>query len=168
MTRRLPLLLFGLIALIPVTAQAQILQDKLEVFGGYSYVRFHNSPSTSQNGWEVSGQYNWKKWLGGVGDVGGVYGQWGGVGIAIHTYLVGPEVSYPWRISPFAHLLFGAAHRSGSGITNTSFAYAEGGGADVRLTHRIYWRFQGDYLPTHFFGVKQHNRRFSSGIVFRF
>jgi len=168
MTLRLSLLL-GLISLVPCTLQAQILQDKLEVFAGYSYVRFHNTPSTSQNGWEVSGQYNWKPWLGGVGDVSGVYGQYGGISIAIHTYLAGPEVNYPWRISPFAHLLLGAGHRSGSGITDTSFAYALGGGADARLGYGFSWRvIQYDYLPTHFFGVKQHNRRISTGIVFRF
>ena len=169
MTRKLLLLLLGLIALIPVTAHAQILGDKLEVFGGYSYMRFHNAPSASLNGWEFSGEYNWNKYLGGVGDIGADYGKWGGVGITVHTYLFGPQISYPWRISPFAHVLLGAGHRSGSGLNNTSFAYAIGGGFDYKLAPSFYWRvIQGDYLPTHFFGAKQSNTRFSTGIVFRF
>lgn len=170
MTRKLPLLLLGLIALFPVTAHAQILDDKLEVFGGYSYMVFHNAPSTNLNGWEFSGQYNYNKWLGAVGDIGADYGKWGGIGITVHTYLFGPQISYPlWRISPFAHVLFGAAHRSGSGLTSTSFAYAIGAGVDYKLAPSLYWRvIQGEYLPTHFFGFKQSNTRFSTGIVFRF
>src|SRR5271168_4998059 len=111
MTRRLPLLLFGLMVLIPATARAQILDNKLEIFGGYSYMSFHNTPTTGLNGWELAGQYNWNKWLAGVGDVGADYGTWGGIGITVHTYLVGPQISYPWRISPFAHVLLGVGHR---------------------------------------------------------
>ena len=55
-------LVFGLCILASLSAQAQ---DKVEVFGGYSYLHFHASPSTNLNGWEVSGQYKFTDWLGG-------------------------------------------------------------------------------------------------------
>jgi hypothetical protein len=168
MARRLPLLL-GMIFLFACPTHAQWLGDKVEVFGGYAYMRFHNAPSTNLNGWELSGQYKWNKWIGLEGDFGGEYGRWGGIGISVHTFLFGPEVSWPARVSPFAHLLLGAAHRGGSGLTDTSFSYAAGAGIDTRLVHGVYWRaVQADYLPTLFFGGRQANVRFSTGIVFRF
>jgi integrase len=48
---RTVLLLFGLCAIVSLTARAQ---DRAALFGGYSYIRFL---STNLNGWEVSGQY---------------------------------------------------------------------------------------------------------------
>ena len=69
------LLLFGLCALSSLSAQAQD-EDKVELFGGYSYMRFH---STNLNGWEVAGQYKFLDWLGGVADVDGHYGSFSGI-----------------------------------------------------------------------------------------
>ena len=87
----------------------------------------------------------------------------------VHTFLFGPQVSWPSRVSPFAHMLFGGAHVSAGGFTNTSFSAAIGGGIDARLVHGIYWRvFQGDYLMTRFSGNRQDNARLSTGIVLRF
>ena len=99
-----------------------------------------------------------------------------------HSFLFGPRVSYRTdRFTPFAHALFGASHVSET-ITNplslipalsvsfseTGFAVAYGGGADVRLTRRTAWRGQADYLRTSLFGASQNNVRVSTGIVFRF
>jgi hypothetical protein len=53
MFRRL-LLLPGLLPLASLSAQAQ---DKVELSGGYSCMRLHNSPSADLNGWEIAGQY---------------------------------------------------------------------------------------------------------------
>jgi hypothetical protein len=78
-------------------------------------------------------------------------------------------VSWPGRVSPFAHVLLGGGHVSGGGFSDTSFAMAIGGGIDAELMHGIYWRvIEGDYLPTHFFGTTQNNARLSTGIVFKF
>jgi hypothetical protein len=62
------LLVFGLSALASPSAHAQ---DKAELFGGFSYMRFHCS---NLNGWEISGQYKVTDWLGGVADFDGHYG----------------------------------------------------------------------------------------------
>jgi hypothetical protein len=119
---RTNLLLFGLCAISSLTARAQ---DKAELFGGYSYMRFHGS---NLNGWEISGQYKFVDWLGGVADFDGHYGSISGIGTSTYTYLFGPQISLPSRVSPFGHLLLGGAHNSTAGFGSSSFSMALGGG----------------------------------------
>jgi len=87
--------------------------------------------------------------------------------------MFGPQVSVPiGKFSPFAHALLGAAHVSDTGdnisTSDTSLAYAIGGGLDYKLIKIIAWRLQGDELHTRFFGSTQDHFRFSTGVVFRF
>jgi opacity protein-like surface antigen len=165
MLRRL-CLLAGLILVASISAHAQ---DKVELFGGYSFMRVDNSPSFNTNGWELSGNYKFADWLGGVADFDGHYASPGGLSTSLHTYLFGPQVSWPARVSPFAHVLLGGAHASAGGESDTSFAMAIGAGIDTRVLPGIYWRvIQGDYLRTRFFGQTQNNGRLSTGIVFKF
>jgi len=104
-----------------------------------------------------------------VADFDGHYGSPNGFSSSVNTYLFGPEVSWPARVSPFAHVLFGGAHVGSGGFSDNSWAMAIGGGIDTRLIHGVYWRvIQGDYLPTHFSGVREDNARLSTGIVFKF
>lgn len=162
-------LLCGLVFLVSLTAHAQD-SDKVEVFGGYSYLRFDNSPSFNQNGWEFSGQYKFKPWLGAVADFSGDYGS------SLHTtyYMFGPQVSWPARVSPFGHVLIGGAHESvsvpGFGTaTDNSFAAAIGGGIDAKITGPFHWRiFQADWVHSSVFGTSQNNARISTGIVIKF
>lgn len=163
--RLLPLL--GLLFLVSSSTQAQ---DKVELFGGYSYMRFRNSPSANLNGWEISGQYKFTDWLGGVGEFDGHYGTSNGLSTSAYTYLFGPQISLPSRVSPFARLLLGGAHASEAGFGSSSFSMALGGGIDVGLFHdQFYWRvIQTDYLTTQFGGRAQNNFRASTGIVIRF
>jgi len=165
MVRKLAFLA-ALLLSVSVCARAQ---DKAEIFGGYSYQRIDNSPSFNLNGWELSGQYKFARWLGGVVDLDGHYGSPSGISTSTHHYLFGPQVSWPARVSPFAHVLIGAAHVNVGGVGDTSFSTAIGGGIDARLVHGVYWRvIQGDYIHTQFFGSGQNNARLSTGIVFRF
>jgi hypothetical protein len=165
MLRRFSFLL-GLFLLVACTAHAQ---DKVQLFGGYSYMHFDNSPSVSLNGWELSGQYKFNDWLGGVADFSGHYGSQFGISQSVHTFLFGPQVSFPARVSPFAHVLIGGAHFSAGGASDTSFSTAIGAGFDTDIGHNLSWRiFQADYVYTHFFGSTQNNVRVSTGIVFRF
>lgn len=164
MLRKL-LLLSGLVFFASFSAHAQGFGDKVELFGGYSYMHFDNSPSFSTNGWELSGNYKFADWLGGMADFDGHYGS----GASIHTFLFGPQVSWPARVSPFAHLLIGGAHFSADGLSDSSFSMALGGGIDSELVPHVYWRvIEGDYLQTHFFGTRQDNARLSTGIVIHF
>lgn len=164
MLRRL-VLLSGFILLASFSARAQGLGDKLEVFGGYSYLHFDNSPSFNTNGWELSGNYKFTDWLGGLADFDGHYGS----SSSVHTFLFGPQVSWPARVSPFAHLLIGGAHFGSGGFSESSFSLALGGGIDTEVAPHFYWRIiQGDYLQTNFFGTRQDNARISTGIVIHF
>jgi hypothetical protein len=164
MIRRIALLA-GLILLPALSVHAQGFGDKVEVFGGYSYIHIDNSPSFSTNGWELAGEYKFADWVGAVADFDANYSS----GNAIHTALFGPQVSWPARVSPFGHLLIGVAHGDTGPFTDNSFAVALGGGIDARLVPHVYWRvFEGDYLPTHLFGVHENNARISTGIVIHF
>jgi len=165
MLRKIGLLLgVALVVCIPALAQ-----DKVELFGGYTYMRFRISPDQNMNGWEFSGQYKFRDWLGGVADIDGHYASVNGVGTSVYTYLFGPQVSWPARVSPFGHVLLGGAHFGAGGYGTSSFSMAIGGGIDTQVTDRISWRiFQGDYLMTNFGSHTQNNARLSTGIVFRF
>jgi len=164
MLRRLPILL-GLILLGALSSQAQSLGDKVEVSGGYTFMSFDSSPTTHMNGWDISGQYKFNDWLGGVADLAGDYGS----GASVHTFLFGPQVSWPARVSPFAHVLIGGAHFSASGTGDSSFSAAIGAGIDSRLTDRVSWRIiEGDYIPTRFYGGTQNNIRVTTALVVRF
>jgi len=159
-------LLCGLIFLISLTAHAQD-SDKVELYGGYSYMRFDSSPITNMNGWLLSGEYKPTSWLGAVAEFGGDYGS----GASVHTFLFGPQISLNSRVSPFAHVLVGAAHFSANNgnLTDTSFSLAAGGGIDARIFHGVHWRIiQADYVPTFFFNGRQDNGRVSTGIVIKF
>lgn len=157
----------GLLLLASLSAQAQ---EKVELFGGYSYLHLQNSPSANLNGWEIAGQYKFTDWLGGVADFDGHYGSSNGIGTSTYTYLFGPQISLPSRVSPFARLLLGGAHISEASFGSSSFSIALGGGIDVGLFHeQFYWRaIQTDYLMTQFGGRAQNNFRVSTGIVIRF
>jgi hypothetical protein len=130
------LITFLALALSPSALQAQ---DRITLFGGYSYLR----PSLTQsmtfvcppglicpaivtaplavntkpnlNGWEVSVTYMVFPWLGMEADLSGHYGAALGESTAkFHTYIFGPEARWPARVSPYVHLLFGGTHESTS------------------------------------------------------
>lgn len=171
---------------MPSRAQAQV-----SLFGGYSYLRASmpvgNSagtpPTISQdvslaNGWEISAKYNFFPLLGAVADFGGNYGTLDGATVRVHTYLFGPQLQLPGRISPFAHVLFGAASEQQDAIGNpayfslasdTSFATAIGAGLDLKLVPFVAVRLiQVDYLRTDWHGRTQNQPRISAGVVLHF
>lgn len=174
-------------------ARAQEENSKIDIFAGYSYLRF--SPSTSgttgynsfnANGGSASIAYNATRWLSGVADFGAYHNGNilnSGTDGTLSTYLFGPRVSYRHyrRITPYGQVLFGVAHASanfggasGPGGSDNAFAMALGGGVDVGVSHHFAVRpVQVDYLLTRFNqtgngGQNQNNLRVSTGIVFRF
>jgi hypothetical protein len=117
------------------------------------------------NGFIFSGEYKFAPWVGAVGEVAADYGG----GSSVTTYLVGPQVSFPARVSPFAHFLIGGAHFGQTGFTDNSFATSLGFGIDAKIAPAFKWRIiEGDYVTTRFGGGTQNNARISTGIVFRF
>src|ERR1700730_4094449 len=81
----------------------------------------------------------WAGLLGLTGDFGGHYGTLNGGATHLNTFLFGPQLSFPGRISPFVHGLFGGAHESVGAFSTavffppgpqTAFAFAIGGGIE--------------------------------------
>lgn len=171
-------LLCGVLLLFAGIASAQ--DEKVEAFGGYSYLRFNpgNGASAANfNGGSGSIAYNVLPWVGVVADIGGYH--WGGSaredlnGSTAVSYLFGPKVSYHvGPIVPFVHALFGGVHGSISGTTCESsdsrvhpegcttesenlsdnvFGMALGGGVDWNVTHHLGVRLvQAEYVLTNF------------------
>src|SRR5258708_30441879 len=94
-------LVIGILFVASLPASAQ---DKVEVFGGYTYMRFRPSPDLNLNGWEASVQYKFRDWIGGVAGFGGHYWSIGGVGTSVHSFPFWPHVSFASPVSPFPHL----------------------------------------------------------------
>jgi hypothetical protein len=164
MVRRLSLLL-GLIFLISLSARAQ---DRVEIFGGYTFERYGGTPGRNLHGWEVAGKYRVAPWLGLVADLDSHYGLPSRPDARTLHFMVGPQVTFPARISPFFHILGGVGHLQGPGA-QTSFAGAIGGGIDLHIAPLVSWRMiQADDVITRFFGTTQHSMRLSTGVVIWF
>ena len=162
-------------------------------FFGYSYSRLQIfAPSAisdaSANGWEGSLEGRFLPWLGGVADLDWHYGadtlDCIGPGCpsgtrplhfnaSRHNLLFGPRVFKSLgRYTPFAEVLLGVAHQTNSGgpvsDSDTSFAFAEGGGIDYKLSKTVSLRGQFDFIHDGLFGRTHFNPRISTGIVFNF
>lgn len=154
--------LFGVFSL-PVSAQDY---PKGELFGGYQFT--HLEPNLNANGWNASITGNANRWFGVTADFGGAYKNGG----RIHTVMAGPVFSLRQseKVTPFAHVLLGAAVASGGGTSSTAFATAVGGGLDVKVNEHVAVRLvQADWLLFRSGGITdKKNARVSAGIVFRF
>src|SRR3990172_952564 len=159
-----------------------------ELFVGYSHLRVspgNNLARALFNGASGSFAYNFNRYLGLVGDLGGYRdGEYVTTGTSsnIVSYLLGPRVSFrnDSRVTPFVQLLLGGARGSGDtgflgwGSSLNGFALATGGGLDWTLSRRVALRLpQVEYLMTRFnsntAGVPSHqnNLRASAGLLFR-
>lgn len=164
MARRLSMLL-GFIFLITLTARAQ---DQVEIFGGYTFERYGGTPERNLNGWEIEGKYKVAPWFGLAADLDGHYGLPSQPDARTLHFMVGPQITFPGRFSPYLHVLGGVGHHQGDGA-QTSFAGAVGGGVDLRLAPLVSWRMvQADDVMTRFSGTTQHSMRLSTGLVIRF
>src|SRR6476620_122976 len=180
-----------------------LAQEKLKLFVGYSYLR----PSTTYeqastcpltcpappasvtthpnfNGYEFSATYKILPFVGVTADFSGHYGTVTGSSSGhVQTFLFGPELSFPAKVSPFVHALFGVAHQSVGAGTSTSngspvnvfsstdnaFATAIGAGIDLHIAPFLSVRaIQLDYLVTRFHSDTQNQPRASIGVVLRF
>ena len=138
----------------------------------YSYFRLGGSGGTNQNGVSGSLAYNYKSWLGIVGDFGGYHASPLGVSLNTYTYLFGPRVTLrnPSKINPFAQALFGGSRitiGSGGGSFN-QFAYSVGGGVDIGLLPHLAFRPQVDYVGLNTSGSRTNCTRVSAGFVIHF
>lgn len=173
MNRRLWVSLVCVFLLAAPLAYAQEV-SRLEIFGGYSYLRYNSSQGTNGNfhGWNASAQLNGTRALSVVADFNGTYSRDSRVTSSVHSYLFGPRLTaHAGRASIFGHLLIGGARAgaraSGLSTSDKSFAMAMGGGVDLSTSRHLSLRpLQADYLMTLFNARIQNNARISTGLVF--
>ena len=168
------------------------LVPKYEIAGMYDYINFSpGSPFANFNNHGASGSftYNFSKWLGLTGELGGsqfdrnlfpATGTNTGFTGGMVSYLFGPRLNLRKfdHFVPFGEFLAGGTHGGIelAGINGqNAFAIATGGGLDVVLTKNVAWRFaQLDYLMTSHSGTflgasgRQNNFRAATGVVVRF
>jgi hypothetical protein len=76
------------------------------------------------------------------------------------------------RFEPWVHGLVGWEHlrftQTATLGSNSALGYVVGGGVDIRLKPLVYWRFQADYLGTHFNSGLQSNYSAGTGILLYF
>jgi opacity protein-like surface antigen len=160
------LLLITLLCVCTAAAFAQT--PKLDIFGGYSYLRSNPGfglPSGNAHGWEASLTYNWNSWLGLKADFDGHYC----CDQTLHNFLFGPQISLGHgKLTPYVHGLVGLSHgTSTGGFSDDVLGFALGGGVDWKVGHSWSWRVaQVDYLGTRFADETQDNLRISTGLVF--
>ncbi len=187
-TIALLLLALGFTATAPRLAAQSGSSGLVDVGVDYNYVRA-NAPAggcgcfglNGGSGWAA---FNFNRSLGIVGEIASQHASnisGTGADLTLTSFLAGPR--YTWthagRFAPFAQLLLGGAHASGSlapgnsGLPGSAnaFAMTAGGGLDIGLTRRIALRaFEADYYLTRFDnGVNDHqnNLRIVSGVIFR-
>jgi len=179
------LVLFLFVAGVSPALWAQNELSRLEVYGGYDYIRFNinanvtgQPPSQTFNGNGGSGQlvFNANNWLGILGDAGGAWATNSMRAGAAIPLLAGPRVNFRrGAITPFVQVLIGGVVTS-SGIETggwqSHFAMTAGGGIDIKVSRHFSIRpVQAEYFMTKLpngLNNRQDNFRFSGGIVFRF
>lgn len=145
---------------------------RLQVFGGFSYMRFDSrtlgfANDSNLEGYNVSAAFNVFRFLGVAGELSGQYGPH----INFRDMAVGPQ--YVRRMGPvvaFGHFLWGKGRSFdsiGSAGGDTHWAYVIGGGADLDYRHNLSLRvLQVDYIHSNLFNRNQQNVRVSVGVVY--
>jgi hypothetical protein len=171
--------MFGVFFCPQVSAQGKLKLPAIDVFGGYSYLRFDAktlgfADQLNMNGANVSVALpDLYQGLGAAIDISGHYtGQ-----MEEFNFMIGPQYTYEWKgMRLYGHGLFGKARarlrQPGTTLVEPSHlgsAVAFGGGLDLPLKGRFSVRaIQADYLITSEFGNSQHNVRLSTGLIYRF
>ena len=153
-------------------AGAQDETPKVELYGGYDYVRVSDlGDSYNFNGGSGQFAYNANRWLGLVGDFGGYYTS-DGFHAGVLSYMAGPRVNLRGhgKMMPFAQVLLGGARSIDNSPLN-AFAMTAGGGLDYKISQHFAIRpVQAEYFLTKFpdgASDRQNNFRFGAGVVFQ-
>jgi hypothetical protein len=156
--------LFLALSVFAIPSRAQ----SVDVSVSYSYFRLGGSGGLNQNGVSGSVAYNYKSWLGLVGDFGGYHASPAGVSLNTYTYLFGPRLTLrnATKFNPFVQGLLGGSHITAGG--GNQFAYSVGGGVDIGLLPHLALRPQVDYIGLNTAGSHTNCTRVSAGLVVHF
>jgi hypothetical protein len=185
MIRSAAVVLFLFVLGFPPRVKAQEIETpKVELYGGYGYIRYNANPringvphfeSFSANGITGQAVYNPNSRFGIVSELSGYsLAREGHSATYQISYLFGPRVSLIRHVvMPFAQVLFGGVWAA-DGVTLgpvSAFGMTAGGGFDLRVTSYIAVRpVQAEYFITKFpdgANHRQNNFRFGAGIVLR-
>lgn len=169
-------LLLSIGALVAATpsllAQSQPDSPRVQLFAGYSYLRYDSksigfADTTGLNGWNFMAAYNLFRGFGVVAEASGDYG----LHLNLRDVLVGPQFFYQrGKFTYFGHLEFGKARsfdNVGTGNLDTQMAIEVGAGVDRDITRHFAFRIvQADYLHTKLFQTTQNNLQLSTGVVY--
>src|SRR5262245_461208 len=192
--KKLSLLTLLLVLCLPLAASAQEEAPKVEMFGGYSYLRINpgeGADGVSSHGFNTSLAGNITRNIGLVGEFSRftksislsdvisdpIFGT-AEARARVSTFMFGPRFTLRGgNAEPFVHALFGGAHgrfrASAAGVSEeasgVAFAYALGGGLDIKLHDNFAIRVaQLDYIQARIAGEGLNNLRYSAGVVIRF
>lgn len=184
MSRFAPLVFgFALVSLFGVTGTSAIAQgsSRFDVAGGYAYL--HEIDLSVPGGWFASGAGNLNAWYGVVGAVSGHYKTEDILGVDVktrlHTYTVGPRFQSQAnpRFTPYAQILFGGAHVSGTAqvpgttqtvdVSDNGFDVQPGAGLDLYPSNNVGIRvgINGDFICAS--GETNKEFQFVVGVVIR-
>jgi hypothetical protein len=161
------------------TAQSKSRLPSIEIFGGYSYLRFESTKLGFADKLDLNGanvELSLPDLYEGLGIVANVSSHYAHE-MKEFNFLIGPQYSFKWRsLRLTGHALFGKSRdrllQPGTTLFEPSDlgrGIALGGALDFPLQGRVSVRpIQADYLTTNFFGGTQHNIRLSTGLIFRF
>ena len=186
---------------LPLAVSAQEVAPKVEIFGGYSFLRLNldsvpgsadigaNLGDLDMHGFNVSFAGNVARHVGIISEfsqytksetfnvLGSPIADGVNVKFRVLTLLFGPRVTlHRGKVEPFVHALFGGARASAEssvlglsqGDAGYAFAYALGGGLDVKVHNNLAIRLgQVDYLGARAGGEGINNFRYSVGVVIR-
>jgi len=171
---------FVVVALVAVLALPLMAQDRVEVFGGYQYLRLNDvggcgssngCPNINANGWDAAATAYFNRFFGVTGDFSGTYntqsvsveGITASIPLHFYTFAGGPVVAFrEGKVNPFVHALFGGVHVSASAsaegasasVSQTGYMTTVGGGVDVKVNRLIAVRLVDvDWVYYHFSGI---------------
>ena len=139
-----------------------------ELFLGFRYMNIEGD--LNGYGWGTSYAYNFNKYFGLAGQIGGVYGSHNGSGFDLHDFLVGPRLTARGdQLNLFGHALIGGGVASASSLgSGGGFVFAVGGGLDYNLNKSLSLRLaQVEYVGL-VDGGMANSVRVQTGVVFKF
>lgn len=168
------------LSLAPAADPPQLVQGVFETYSwqayiGYSYIRFYEIPSITQNtnGFSYNMVYYFTDWFGADGEFDATHLTQDKVGGWLLIGAGGPRFrwSAPRGLEVWGHVLGGYSHFT----PQTAFgpqhalAYEAGGGLDINAHHRrLAYRIEADMIGTRYFNTYQYSPKVSMGIVFKF
>ena len=155
---------------VPMSAQFNGLLPNGNVYLGGSYAQLTDQVNKqSYKGWNASFEalpFTRFPRVGFVIDGSGLYRK----GVTQYNALGGPRISAnfgKWR--PFVQAMAGIRHFNSNNFVYNPIEIDVGGGVDYKLWFKNFsWRFQGDYMHTHYSSATQNDYRASTGVVWRF